>query len=100
GLSTCPGHSFSIDGTMACLLSGVPPDVFQALGYWSSYSFLRYWHFRTSNKVACRIISGLLPSLVVLLSCTRLGAGVPCPPLDIYLISFMVNPIRLFVTSA
>ncbi|KAG1784813.1 uncharacterized protein HD556DRAFT_1250802, partial [Suillus plorans] len=91
------GHSFSVDGTMAFLLSGVPPYVVQGIGYWSSHCFLRYWHSRTSNTVACRILPvvqacfALFSSLVVPLSCPRLWAGVPGTPLYIHLICFSLS---------
>jgi len=43
-LSSVKGHGFQIGGTTHLLLLGVDPWVVMAQGFWSSQSYLGYWH--------------------------------------------------------
>ena len=44
GYPRATGHSFQIGGTTELLIAGTPPDIVKATGWWTSESFLRYWH--------------------------------------------------------
>lgn len=44
GYPRTTGHHFCIGGTTELLIAGTPPDIIRATSWWSSESFLQYWH--------------------------------------------------------